>query len=596
MRLVRRLHYANDELGRRTAISRSGQAFGDLPVQDAYGYNPRSEVVSARRTLADTPSQEVRGFSYDYAYDPIGNRLTSTEYDHENNMLVSSYTANALNQYEQRTVPGYVGVRGTATNTATVTVNGNPTWRLDDYFYGGDSADNSLTAIMKQLAITAVYNPPGTNNPDVVTSQTGRVFVAKTPEQFQYDDDGNLTQDGRFDYTWNGENRLIKAETRDGLPAAVPRVTVEYAYDHQGRMVLKQISTNTVIVSTRTLLWDGYNIVQALTHAHTHTLTNSFLWGLDLSGTLQGTGGVGGLLAEVQDGEPYFAAFDANGNVTEYNSANGTISAHYEYSPFGETVVQSGDLAASFSHRFSTKPWCGVAGLSEYEKRKYEPGMGRWRSRDPIVEFGGLNLYGFILNQTTCRNDKLGLFMCDLCCPDQCSKRKVRLRSAAVKILPTLWQPTGLDPSNIGYGAYNQVNIIVTAIGDGVSAGSAAGPIVGISAGAISLVIGELTPSAGDIAAGIAGAVKAGSLGDTGAKVWTRVVFNPCWLSQPCLFGICSRNEWGSDQGGNWRQCGIRADIYTVGGSDYSYSDYKTAQGAATECLAAHVALIEGRK
>jgi RHS repeat-associated protein len=244
--------------------------------------------------------------------------------------------------------------------------------------------DNATDAAYPQVAITAVYNPPGTNDPDVVTSQTGRVFVAETPESFQYDSDGNLTQDGRFDYTWNGENRLIKAETRDDIPAAVPRVTVEYAYDHQGRMAWKQISTNAVIVSTRTLLWDGYNIIQARTHSQTHTLTNSFLWGLDLSGTLQGAGGVGGLLAEVQDGEPYFAAFDANGNVTEYLTADGTLAAHREYSPCGETIAMTGTEPDAFLHWFSTKPWCAVTGLSEYEFRKYSPSMERWLSRDPL--------------------------------------------------------------------------------------------------------------------------------------------------------------------------------------------------------------------
>jgi hypothetical protein len=70
--VISRYDYTNDEIGRRTAISRSGQAFGEMPVRDTYGYNVRSEVTSARRTLADSPSQEVRGFSYDYAYDPIG--------------------------------------------------------------------------------------------------------------------------------------------------------------------------------------------------------------------------------------------------------------------------------------------------------------------------------------------------------------------------------------------------------------------------------------------------------------------------------------------------------------------------------------------
>ena len=59
----------------------------------------------------------------------------------------------------QRTVPGYAGVRGSATNNATVTVNGNTAWRLGEYFYGGDDVGNSASAIMKELDITAVVNP-----------------------------------------------------------------------------------------------------------------------------------------------------------------------------------------------------------------------------------------------------------------------------------------------------------------------------------------------------------------------------------------------------------------------------------------------------
>ena len=51
--------YANDEIVRRTAISRSGTAF-DAPVRDAYGYNARSEVTSARRALASNPNQGIR--------------------------------------------------------------------------------------------------------------------------------------------------------------------------------------------------------------------------------------------------------------------------------------------------------------------------------------------------------------------------------------------------------------------------------------------------------------------------------------------------------------------------------------------------------
>jgi RHS repeat-associated protein len=165
---------------------------------------------------------------------------------------------------------------------------------------------------------------------------------------------------------------------------------------------------------TNSLIWDGFNIIQVLTHTQTHTLTNSFIWGLDLSGTLQGAGGVGGLLAEIKDGTPYFAAFDANGNVTEYVSTNGTLAAHYEYSPFGEIVVQSGDMADAFTHRFSTKPWCEVTGMSEYELRMYNPGLGRWLSREPLGETFSGALYGFLDNKAVNRLDVLGFYAFDM--------------------------------------------------------------------------------------------------------------------------------------------------------------------------------------
>ena len=125
--------------------------------------------------------------------------------------------------------------------------------------------------------------------------------------------------------------------------------------------------------------------------------------------SLQGAGGVGGLLAEVKDGVPYFSAFDANGNVTEYVATNGTVAAHYAYSAFGETTAQSGNLAEDFTHRFSTKPWCGITGLSEYELRKYSPELGRWLNRDSIDDWGGLNIYAAVENNLHDISDYLGL-------------------------------------------------------------------------------------------------------------------------------------------------------------------------------------------
>ena len=205
-----------------------------------------------------------------------------------------------------------------------------------------------------------------------------------------------------WQYVWNGENRLILASNAEHV--------VTYAYDYQGRM-----TTKTVNGSTRRYLWGDYNIIAEYFHtpALPNSHTNYFVWGLDLSGTLQGAGGVGGLLAEIKDGVPYYCAADANGNVTEYLSSNGQVSAYYEYSPFGEIVAHSRNPAPpqlNFTHRFSTKPWCEVTELSEYEFRKYIPRLGRWASRDPIEEWGGIGLYGFLWNEPVDGFDFLGLY------------------------------------------------------------------------------------------------------------------------------------------------------------------------------------------
>jgi hypothetical protein len=52
----------------------------------------------------------------------------------------------------------------------------------------------------------------------------------------------------------------------------------------------------------------------------------------------------------------------------------------------------------------------GFAGhVDYYAYRYYDPMTGRWPSRDPIAEQGGLNLYGFVGNDGVNRFDFLGL-------------------------------------------------------------------------------------------------------------------------------------------------------------------------------------------
>ena len=69
----------------------------------------------------------------------------------------------------------------------------------------------------------------------------------------------------------------------------------------------------------------------------------------------------------------------------------------------------SGFDASSFTYKFSTKPLDLTTGLYYYTYRYYDPLTGRWPSRDPIEERGGVNLYGFVENNPNWNIDYLGL-------------------------------------------------------------------------------------------------------------------------------------------------------------------------------------------
>ncbi len=100
--------------------------------------------------------------------------------------------------------------------------------------------------------------------------------------------------------------------------------------------------------------------------------------------------------------------FDGNKNVSEVfylAEANG-IGAHYDYAPFGAvcrttraTRVTGFDAIEQNPFRFSSEFHDPELDLVYYNYRHYSPTHGRFLSRDPIEEQGGLNLYAFLRNQ-----------------------------------------------------------------------------------------------------------------------------------------------------------------------------------------------------
>jgi len=267
---------------------------------------------------------------------------------------------------------------GFATNA--MTVNGQAAYRKGEYFRDQVGVTNTSAPIWQNVTVPS----PGQG------SVAGCLFVPQTPEQFSYDADGNLLQDGRWTYVWDGENRLINMTSLTNAPAG-SKLKLDFAYDYMGRRIQKIVSTNNGLAyigqSTNLYLYDGWNLVVELGAGG--SLVRSYLWGADVSGSLQGAGGVGGLLEMSYYGSSTtncFVAYDGNGNVSALvNAANGGPLGFYEYGPFGEVIRETGPMAKVNPFRFSTKFDDDETDLAYYGCRYYNPSTGRWLSRDPLL-------------------------------------------------------------------------------------------------------------------------------------------------------------------------------------------------------------------
>jgi RHS repeat-associated protein len=185
-------------------------------------------------------------------------------------------------------------------------------------------------------------------------------------------------------------------------------------------------------------VYDGNLVVQERDANNLPTVT--YTRGNDLSGTLQGAGGIGGLLARTDNSKQLLSdslatAFyhaDGNGNITALIYTNQVMAAKYLYDPYGNMLSMYGSLADANSYRFSSKEWNANSGLYYYLYRFYDPNLQRWLNRDPLWESGfenvrdripmrlrqfmphsellqGPNLYSFVLNNPIDYADIYGL-------------------------------------------------------------------------------------------------------------------------------------------------------------------------------------------
>jgi RHS repeat-associated protein len=92
--------------------------------------------------------------------------------------------------------------------------------------------------------------------------------------------------------------------------------------------------------------------------------------------------------------------------------SNQQPAVSYRYDAFGVLKSKTGGLDQPF--QFSTKRYDESTGLSYYGYRFYNPAIGRWLTRDPLGEAGGVNLYGFVQNSPVNFIDPWGFYGIDV--------------------------------------------------------------------------------------------------------------------------------------------------------------------------------------
>ena len=361
----------------------------------AYADDGRIATISnadAVVTYAYTPDRRDAGYAI--AFSGGGTFVRSVTHDPYRREIVTGI-ANAIGGISLGLAYGYDALARPVTRNGDAFVY-NTRGEVESAMIDGNAETHGYDFIGNSLLATfnSVTNTYTANN---LNQYVSILRASASPREISHDADGNMTNDGVFTYTYDSASRLTSVSSNDIL-------LVTNQYDCRGRRVRKITQT-----ATHTFFYDGWNLIyEHVANTDGTVDTFQYFWGRDLSGTLQGAGGVGGLLYVKQNGTIFVPHADAMGNILRYTDTAGNVVASYTYDAFGKTISETGSLAHLFRHRFSTKYYDAETGLYYYGYRFYSPSLKRWLNRDPIEEEGGVNLYGFCVNNAVCRYDKYG--------------------------------------------------------------------------------------------------------------------------------------------------------------------------------------------
>ncbi len=298
-----------------------------------------------------------------FGYDNGGNRLTR-----QKGNSTTSATYNDLNQLGMISGGGKLHIAGTTDEPANVTVQGVPARMVTSTSF----AANPTVGVGANVIPIVATDGSGNSRTNSYSFN-----VPPTPARsFHYDLNGNLVSDGIRTYESDALNRLVKVTLGTDV--------YEFSYDGFNRRVSETKNGSL----TKKFVWDGLTLAEE--RDASNAVTKRFL----PQGEMQGT-------------TKLYHTRDHLGSIREVVDASGTVVASYSYDAWGKRTLVAGTDLASFGYTGHYNH--AALNLVFAPFRAYDPETGRWLSRDPIGENGGINLYGYVGNNPINLWDPLGL-------------------------------------------------------------------------------------------------------------------------------------------------------------------------------------------
>ncbi|MBK8224138.1 MAG: hypothetical protein IPK73_24305 [Candidatus Obscuribacter sp.] len=103
----------------------------------------------------------------------------------------------------------------------------------------------------------------------------------------------------------------------------------------------------------------------------------------------------------------YLYSTDHLGSITEVCNSSGIIQSRYMYDLWGQSLQENSIVNSDFGFGAYYVNRRNELALTVF--RMYSPRLGRWLSRDPVMERGGTNLYWYVANDASSLTDPSGL-------------------------------------------------------------------------------------------------------------------------------------------------------------------------------------------